>query len=172
MPSCKIPTCLSGIPATTRRGLGSPKLLISLYIYIRYIYIEVTTHQTLNIGPLEHDADGACVLLWILIQWTQQSLGDLPWWIPTSVEWSAQVGTCIVWPYDGPTGEVDATSTAEQERGAGSWVGSCLAWFFLEQRVWDISWISWDFLGYRSHTWTGTAISSDKHGIWCYDGIQ
>lgn len=26
-----------------------------------------------------------------------------------------QVGTCIVWPYDGPTGEVDATSTAEQD---------------------------------------------------------
>eukprot|EP00435_Cladocopium_sp_Y103_P017952 s602_g4.t1 len=26
-----------------------------------------------------------------------------------------QVGTCIVWPYDGPTGEVDANSTAEQE---------------------------------------------------------
>ena len=25
-----------------------------------------------------------------------------------------QVGTCIVWPYDGPTGEVDANSTADQ----------------------------------------------------------
>lgn len=27
---------------------------------------------------------------------------------------TAQVGTCIVWPYDGPTGEVDANSTADQ----------------------------------------------------------
>lgn len=26
-----------------------------------------------------------------------------------------QVGTCIVWPYDGPTGEVDANSTADQD---------------------------------------------------------
>lgn len=32
----------------------------------------------------------------------------------SSVSTLRQVGTCIVWPYNGPTGEVDATS-AEQE---------------------------------------------------------
>jgi hypothetical protein len=53
----------------------------------------------------------------LMEHWCFGNMGDLP--LNPHV---AQVGTCIVWPYDGPTGEVDATSTAEQERGAGnSW---------------------------------------------------